>query len=123
MTTSQQTIARAARALARRFGVGGDAWDVTRRDAAGATVAVGTVAPLYVRQSPLSRLERLMGGQAAAMRAEYTAIYQANLVVLPEVGDTITSHQDATIAFLVTAISASDRPNSLVAHLERQPYT
>lgn len=114
-------LAQTTLSLARRFGVGGGTWTVTREDGSGDTQTIGTATPLYVRQRRLSVLERAFASTAATQQAEWSA-YWADCENAPEEGDTLTSASDTTLAFLVAALSTTDRPGVTIAALRKQPY-
>jgi hypothetical protein len=113
------TLAQTTLALAKRYGIGGARWVVTRADSSGVTQTIGTATPLYVRQRKLSTLERVLAGSAATAQTDYTAYWSDDTMHAPTTGDTITS---GALAFLITATSTTDRPGITQATLERQPY-
>jgi hypothetical protein len=108
--------------IARRFGVGGASWIITREDSSGDTQTIGTATPLYVKQRKLSTIERALAQSAATPRAEWSAIWADDLTPALESGDTITSSADSSLAFLVTSLSETDRVGAIVATLEKKPY-
>ena len=113
------TLAQTTLDLAKRFGIGGSRWVVTRPNSSGTMDTIGTALPIYVRQRRLSVLERILAGSAATARAEYTAYWSDDATNAPATGDTITS---GALAFLVTATSTTDRPGITQATLEQRPY-
>lgn len=122
-TIDQQQLGRAALDLGRRFGIGGPRWVVTRPNAAGATITIATIEPLYVLQEQPSRLERILARSAAALRARWSCVARSEAAAALAVGDTLISAADSSLAFLVSGIDRIETPGLVQATLEKQVFT
>lgn len=121
--TAHADLALSALAIGRSFGIGGARWVITRPNAAGATITIATIEPLYVLQEQPSRLERVLAQSAAALRARYTCVARSDVAAALAVGDTITSAAASSLAFLVSGIDRIETPGLCQGTLEKQVFT
>jgi len=113
--TAHADILQGELVIARAFAIGGATWAATRVDASGATVAVGTVTPLYVRcDAPTALALALAGTDVPSTRWHFVA--RADVAAALVELDKLTN---GTLAFVITALDRVEVPGLAIGTLER----